>query len=184
MVSRKYLTALGLSASAALLGLGVLLLGAGNSQAKLAARTVATSYSPGPISQGQTVPPAVEDITPPHPYGAPMTSPAEAVALAMRGTGEVKAATRSQAKLTTWAEVVAASAMFKNGGPVPTLQVPGSEKVWVVAISGVFVPEFANGKTFAWGVIVYDANTNAVLTEMAGGSGSWPTWFDSMSAIM
>ena len=113
-----------------------------------------------------------------------MTSPAEAVALAMRGTGEVKAATRSQAKLTTWAEVVAASAMFKNGGPVPTLQVPGSEKVWVVAISGVFVPEFANGKTFAWGVIVYDANTNAVLTEMAGGSGSWPTWFDSMSAIM
>ncbi len=170
-------------ASAAMIALGLTMSAHAKTPSRLSAAVAsdqATARPSGPISQGQTVPPAMENITPPQSYGPPMTAASQATSRALSDSQEFQGVTRAGAKLTTWSNFVSSSAIFNQGGPESTLQQPGTESVWVVAIAGTVVPEFGNGHTYPWGVIVYDANTNAVLTMMAGPSGTWPSWFDAM----
>lgn len=107
-----------------------------------------------------------------------MTSADEAVTLARSDTAEFKNAARVEAKETTWGTLRQSSDMFKDAQPASTLEVASSEPVWVVAVSGDVVPEYAGGKSFKYGVIVYDAKTSAVLGMSArNGNGDWPQWF-------
>ncbi len=73
--------------------------------------------------------------------------------------------------------------MFENARPASTLEVASSEPVWAIAVSGDIVPEFANGKSYKYGVIVYDTKTSAVLGMAARNTdGDWPQWFSDLPA--
>jgi hypothetical protein len=56
-------------------------------------------------------------------------------------------------------------------------------RVWVVAISGDITPQFGQGDSFAWAVMVYDATTGAPITMQAGSRTAWPPYFDPIQDL-
>jgi len=93
-------------------------------------------------------------------------------------TAEVRRADETDARLTTW------SSLEQPGGPlsdvtVPSMGIDPSRPVWAVAVAGDFVPQFAGGQSFAWGVVILDESTGVPLSSFAGHE-AWPPFWDSL----
>lgn len=94
--------------------------------------------------------------------------------------GEVLQLNEEEAKLSTWATLLAADPTAQLY--VPPGSTPSSE-IWVVAVSGKIAPEFnvsQNGLTAPWAIYVYDADTGLADAVQLGGPSSWPSFFDSI----
>lgn len=87
----------------------------------------------------------------------------------------VRSVSRIDAKKVTWGEFTAVRPIRERGLPnLPS----AATQVWVVAVSGQYVPTHTKGETYAWGVMVFDAATGKWIRTDADNAGSWPAFFD------
>lgn len=187
MVSKKRIitSVVPVTVAAGALAVAVLTGGGASGKTTLVERVSSTARgggtsttAPGPLSSraARNAPPAQGSVLPPGSPGQSITTAQAALQHLLADKAEVKAVTRSAVKETTWASYLSGSGATNIP---PTLQVPGSTKVWVVVVGGTFVPQFAHGNTYSWGAVVYDAATGTPLSSSAGPNG-WPGWFASL----
>jgi hypothetical protein len=137
----------------------------------------ATTTPAGPLSASQavTAPDATGQVersqTP-----EPISTADQATSELLADTAEFSEVTRTAATETTWTGYLGQLTGLRESSG---LQLAATAPVWVVVAAGKFTPEFGRGRSFAWGDLVYDANTGVVLTS-DGGPGSWPTWYSSL----
>ena len=147
-------------------------------QSASAATTTTTTLPAGPLSASQavTAPGATGQVEPSQTPAGPIATADQATSELLADTAEFSDVTRTAATETTWTgyEVHLTGLTLSPG-----LQVAPTTPVWVVVAAGKFTPEFGRGRSFAWGDLVYDANTGVVLTS-DGGGGSWPSWYSSL----
>ena len=125
---------------------------------------------------------AVILLTHPSPPASAAVEPAPAVTrqqvidAAKKSTSIAVRIDRIEAKLTTFAALQVArkaDAEFLAG-------FRPDRQLWLVVVSGDFVPQLARGERGTWGVFVTDANTGVVIGILSGNDGPWPSFFPAM----
>ena len=135
------------------------------------AATPATNPGPDPSAS----PAAIVDLRPPG-GGTPLKTAADATALALRDTQEIASATSTQVVSTTYGSLMKPGAAGSSLETVPT-GFTADQAVWAVGVQGKYQPQFANGRTYDWGVLIYDPLTGASLGSLAG-NGTLPAPFE------
>jgi hypothetical protein len=91
---------------------------------------------------------------------------------------EVPSGATLTAKLVTWGEVRKAQTQVLG---VASLH--DAQRVWAVSVSGGYIPEFARGRRYAWGLLLVDARSGQVVGDLAGNDGTRAPYLDSLADL-
>jgi hypothetical protein len=96
---------------------------------------------------------------------------------AVPGSLQVKRVDRIEAKLMMHGEL--RDAIYSSPPSEPGVD-PG-RIVWAVAFAGQYSPQFARGREYAWGVLVFDPVSGQPIGSHAGPDGTaWPPYWDKL----